>query len=132
MERRLRMIKKFRYYSEDFKRSIVDDFESGSYSVYQLGRLHSIYPQLIYKWIYKYSTMNKKGYRIVEKENSSEEKLKALQKRISELERVLGQKQLKLDFTEKMIELAEEELGIDLKKNFSTPPLDGSDLTPKQ
>jgi hypothetical protein len=30
---------------------------------------------------------------------------------------------------EKMIELAREELGIDVKKNFSTPPLTGSGKT---
>lgn len=53
-------------------------------------------------------------------EDSSSKKLKELNKRIADLERTLGQKQIKIDFLEKMIELAKEELGIDLKKNFST------------
>lgn len=43
-----------------------------------------------------------------------------MEKRIKELEAALGRKQIQLDFTNKMIELAEEEYGIDIKKNSDT------------
>ena len=59
--------------------------------------------------------------------DSSEKKVKELNKRIEELERIVGQKQLNIDFLEKMIELAKEQYGIDIKKNSSTPPSTGSD-----
>jgi hypothetical protein len=39
---------------------------------------------------------------------------------------VVGQKQIKIDYYEKMIDLAKEELDIDLKKNFDTPQSTGS------
>ena len=41
-----RLIQKYRSYSEDFKRSLVVDFESGKFTVAQLGRLHKIQVQL--------------------------------------------------------------------------------------
>ena len=44
-------------------------------------------------------------------------KILALQKKIAELERLVGQKQVQLDFQEKMIEIAEETYQVDIKKN---------------
>ncbi len=63
--------------------------------------------------------------------DSGKQKLKDLQKKISELERIVGQKQLNIDFLEKMIEIAKEHYGIDIKKNFDTPPSAGSEKTSK-
>jgi len=56
-------------------------------------------------------------------------KTKALEKRIQELEAAIGRKQLEIDFLNKMIEKGKEELGVDLKKKFSTPPFNGSEAT---
>jgi hypothetical protein len=38
---------------------------------------------------------------------------------LKEAEMSVGQKQIMIDFLEKMIELAEQEYGIDIKKKFS-------------
>ena len=43
-----------------------------------------------------------------------------------ELEGMLGRKQIAIDYLEKLIELAEKELSIDIKKNLNTPPSNGS------
>jgi hypothetical protein len=51
---------------------------------------------------------------------SSEHKIKALEKKIKELERMVGMKQIKIDFLEKVIDLAKEEFKIDIKKNSDT------------
>lgn len=122
-------IRKMRNYSESFKRQLVSEFESGRYSVLQLEKLHGISNSSIYQWIYKYSRYNEKGYRVIEMKKSSTQKVKDLQKRVAELERTVGQKQIAIDYLEKMIELAKAELNIDIKKNFSTPPSDGSGKT---
>jgi transposase-like protein len=129
MRANLRSIKKQRRYSEDFKRRIVKDFESGRYSVMELERLHGVTNNSIYKWIYKYSTFSEKGYRIVEMKQSSQKKVKELQARIKELESMVGRKQIKIDYLEKMIELAKDELAIDIKKNYNTPQSAGSKIT---
>lgn len=121
-----------RHFTEEFKKARVKEYERGEFSVSEISTLFSIQSALIYRWIYQYSVYNKKKIRVVEMEDSSSKKLKELNKRIADLERTLGQKQIKIDFLEKMIELAKEELGIDLKKNFSTPVSTGFVQTDKE
>jgi hypothetical protein len=43
-----------------------------------------------------------------------------LLKKIKELEAALGRKQLELEVKDKIIEFASEELGVDIKKKYST------------
>ena len=131
MRANVKTIQKKRGFPESFKRRIVADFESGRYSVGQLERLHKIGSKTIYRWIYKFSTFNEEGYRIIEMKKSSSAKVKELEKRVKELERMVGQKQILVDYYEKMIEIAKEELEIDLKKNFDTPQSPGSGKTKK-
>lgn len=112
-----------RIFSEDFKKQCVAEYESGHQTVKELGRLYGIKEQTIYRWIYRYSTYNKKKLRVVEMEESSTKKVKELQQRIKELERIVGQKQIQLDFFETMMEVAKDEMGLDIKKNYSTQAL---------
>jgi hypothetical protein len=42
---------------------------------------------------------------------------------------VIGEKQLKMDFLEKVIDLAEKEYGLDIKKKFTTKPFYGTGPT---
>ena len=63
---------------------------------------------------------------------SSAQKIKELEAKVKELERAVGQKQLMIDYLEKMMEIAEDELGIDIKKNSDTPQSTGSGKTKKQ
>jgi transposase-like protein len=116
-----KMIRKKRFFSEAFKKELVRLFEQGKYSVLQLSKLYGIRPSLIYLWIYKYSSFNEAGYRVIEMKQSSTSKVKALEQRIRELEKIVGQKQIKIDFLEEMISVAKEELNVDIKKKHSTP-----------
>lgn len=115
-----------RLFSEDFKKSVISDYESGKFSVRELASLYAVHSTVIYRWIYRYSTYQKRNIKVVEMSESSSQKVKELQKRIAELERIVGQKQLNIDYLEKMIELAKAELGIDIKKNSDTPQSGGS------
>ena len=65
MKSNVRSIRKQRRYSEEFKKRLVLDFESGRFSVPQLERLHGVGNSIIYSWIYKFSTFNAEGYRVV-------------------------------------------------------------------
>lgn len=125
-------LKHNRVFSEEFKKSCVRDYESGQFSVLELSKLYNIKGVVIYRWIYKYSSYNKRRIKVVEMADSSKQKVKELQKRIADLERVVGQKQLNIDFLEKMIELAKGQYGIDIKKNFDTLPSTGSEKTSKE
>ncbi|MBS4039166.1 MAG: transposase, partial [Flavobacteriales bacterium] len=66
MKANLRKIRKHRVYSEEFKREIVSLFESGKLSVCQIEKVYGISNSIIYRWIYKFSTFNERGSRVVE------------------------------------------------------------------
>lgn len=129
MKSNVSQIRKHRSYSEDFKKRIVDSFEKGEFSVPQLEKLFGVRNTNIYRWVYKYSNFNEKGCRIVEMEDSNQNKLKELAKKVKELEQMVGQKQIAIEYLEKMIELAKTDLNIDIKKNYSLPLSAGSNQT---
>ena len=62
----------------------------------------------------------------MEHKSSSYKKVKDLEKRIKDLEAALGRKQIMIDYLETMMEVAKDELNIDIKKNYATPPSKGS------
>ncbi|MEM9982353.1 MAG: hypothetical protein AAF734_07645 [Bacteroidota bacterium] len=62
----------------------------------------------------------------MEHRESSSKKVVALRAKIKELAAALGRKQMKIDYLETMLSLAEEEYGIDLKKNSCTSPSQSS------
>ncbi len=124
--KRVRHIRRF---SEDFKLKIIEEYEKGLYSVNELEKIYGVGNPTIYSWIYKYSNYNKKSIQIVEMKDSQLAKLKEMEARIKELERAVGQKQMNIDYLEKMIDLAKEEFDIDIKKNSNTPQSDGSKST---
>ena len=62
---------------------------------------------------------------------SDTQKIKALQDRIKELERIIGQKQLLLEFQDKMIEIAEATYNIDIKKKVGSKLSSGTTSTGK-
>ena len=131
MKSKVTEIRKHRMFSEEFKKNIVDTFERGEFSVLQLSKLYGIGNPTIYNWVYKFSTFNEKGCRIVEMKDSQQNKLKELSNKVKELEQIVGQKQIAIDYLEKMIELAKTDLNIDLKKNYNSKPSAGSNGTKK-
>ena len=94
-------------------------------------REYQVTPAAVYKWIYKYSKMRKKSVKQVVEAKSDSKKILALKEEVKELERIIGEKQIKLDFQEKMIELAEKEYSIDIKKKFSGKRSSGTGLSGK-
>jgi transposase len=123
------LLKSTRIFSEEFRKTCVKEYETGQFSVLELSKLYQIRATVIYRWIHKYSAYNKRRIKVVEMADSSKQKLKELQKRIADLERIVGQKQLNIDFLEKMMEIAKEQYGIDIKKNSDMRPSAGSEKT---
>jgi transposase-like protein len=132
MSKNVRLLKTPRKFTEDFKRQIVKDYEQGSMSAVQLSKLYGVATTQIYNWIYKFSIFNEKGSRIVEMKDSQSTKFKEMEQRIKELEQNVGQKQIMIEYLEKMIDIAKEELNIDIKKNYVTPQSIGSKKTSKK
>lgn len=121
MKANIRAIRKQRVYTKEFKNQLVKEFESGKFSVLELEKLYGVTNASIYQWIYKLSTFNNKGYRVIEMKDSAQKKVKDLENKIKELERMVGMKQIKIDFLEKMIEIAKDDFDMDIKKKLGTP-----------
>ena len=132
MKANLKKLRKRRVFADEFKQSLVKEFDTGQFSVNELSRLHGIANSVIYRWIYKFSTFNQKGYRIIEMKESSNKKLKDLEQKVKDLEQIVGKKQIMIDYLEKMMEIAKDELDIDIKKNFNTSQSAGSGKTKKK
>jgi len=120
-----------RFFSDEFKRKKVRELERNITSVADICKTYSVSRTSVYKWIYKYSVMAKKQVKQVVEAKSDTQKIKALQDRIKELERVVGQKQLLLEFKDKMIEIAEATYNVDIKKKVGSRLSSGTTSTGK-
>jgi transposase-like protein len=120
-----------RYFSEEFKRQKVKELERNMVSVTELCREYEICRTTVYNWIYIYSMKAKKGEKQVVERKSDTRKIAELKQRIKELEQIIGQKQLRIDFQEKMIEIAEEMYQIKIKKKLNTKQSSGTGATGK-
>lgn len=108
-----------RYFSEEFRKRKVKEIENKLTTIAEISREYELSRSSVQKWIYKYSQTMKRGEKKVIESDSDTRKLSILKERIKELERIVGQKQIELDFKDKMIELAEQEYKIDIKKKSS-------------
>jgi len=129
MEKLTNEERKRRRFSESFKRKKVQEIESGQVKISEICRVYQIRKQSVYKWLQKYGSMQQKKERLIVETESDTLKVIELQRRVAELERIIGQKQIEIDFKDKMIDLAEEVYHVDIKKKFCTRPSSGSEIT---
>lgn len=113
-----------RHFSENFKKEKVKEIEIGLSRVSEICKQYEVTSTNVYRWITKFGSMKNKEERIIIESQSDTKELLSLKKKIAELERIIGQKQILLDFKDKMIEIAEETYHVDIKKKFITKPSD--------
>ena len=113
-----------KHYSTAFKRKVIKEIESGKLTKEGARKLYGIGGgTTIQNWIKQFGKLHllNKIVRIELKDEVS--KLKQLEKEKKELESALAQAHLKLVVYESIIEVAEEELGKDLKKSLKPESL---------
>ena len=118
-----------RQFSEHFKRQKVKEIQAQRTSVNEVCKQYEVSSTSVYKWLKQYGTNYQSPIRTVVESESDTRELLALKKKNAELERLIGQKQIFIEFQTKMIELAEETYGVDIKKKFSSPPSGASGNT---
>lgn len=118
-----------RYFSESFKKQKVKEIERNLTTVNEVHKEYAVSCTSVYKWLDKYSLYNKHQVRQIVEPMSDSRKIKELQKRIKDLEQLLGQKQFLIEFREKQIEIAEEMFQIDIKKKPISGPSSGTGST---
>lgn len=111
-----------RKFSDGFKKEKVRELELGRVKVSEICKAYEVTSAAVYKWIAKFGTQKDKPERLIVESKSDTQKLLELKKKVAELERMVGQKQILIDFQSKMIDLAEEHYQIDIKKKFTGTP----------
>lgn len=132
MSKPVQKIERIRRYGESFKRKLVTQYTSGKHTVRELCKLYGVSDHSIYAWIRKYSHFEQEGIIVIEHAESTLAQLQASEARVKALEQSLGQKQMLLEYYEKLVEMAEAHYEIDIKKNFGTKSSDGFNNTPKR
>lgn len=110
-----------RTFSESFKRDKVREIESGQTRVSLICKQYSVSTTAVYQWLRKFGLQYQPQERLIIESMSDTNAIKELRERVAELERLVGQKQVEVEFYKKMIDLAQDHYGIEIKKNFSTP-----------
>ncbi len=118
-----------RIFSEALKKKVVKDIEHNRVTVTGVCREYQVSYQAVYSWLKKFSSTLYPTTTLVVQMESEQYRTKELETKIAELEAALGRKQMEIDFLNKMIEIADQDLGTDIKKNISTQVSSGSEKT---
>jgi transposase-like protein len=115
-----------RRYSEGFKLKVLSELSSGKHSKRQLAMIYGLQCSTINGWIKKYDRKELMNTRIMVENQDDISRLKALQKEIEQLKKLLLKKDLELLVNDSYLEVMAEELGYknvaELKKKLSTKP----------
>ena len=118
--------KVIRRYSEPFKLKILDELTTGKLNKSQLGKAYGINPTTINEWIRKYNRKDLMNTRIKVETKDEITRIKALQKEIEQLKKLLLKKELDALVLDSYLEVAAEDLGYksvsELKKKLSIKP----------
>lgn len=105
-------------YSLAFKRQVVHEYESGA-SAYRLCQKYGIgTSNTVKRWVKKYGRSGFRTEQVVIQTAEDQLEVKAMKKRIAELESALAEAVLENRMLKTTLEVAGETLEMDLKKNF--------------
>ena len=105
-----------RVFSLELKLDLVKRIEQGDMRVIDICRTYGVSTTAVYKWLRKYSDLYKKETRVVVEHKSIGKKNKDLKEQVKELQQALGQKQMRIDYLEKMVDFDSERAGEDIEK----------------
>lgn len=111
-----------RVFSDEFKKKKAQEILKKQTTVSEISRTYEVRPWAVRLWINKYGLKKKKGERLIVESESDTQRIKELQSKIAELERLLGQKEVQITYQNKLIEIAEQTYGVDIKKNSDSKP----------
>lgn len=107
-----------RVFDLDLKIKLVKQIEKGELRVIDVSRIYRVNRSAVYKWLKKYSELYGNNNQVIVESKSLSKKNKEQLDRIIELERALGQKQMRIDYLEKLVETASDRIGEDIEKKI--------------
>ena len=112
-----------RRYSEPFKLKILDELSTGRYTKNQLGKIYGINPSTINEWVKKYERNDLMNTRVMVETKDEISRIKALQKEIEQLKKLIVKKDLDELISDSYLEVAAKKLGykngLELKKKLN-------------
>ena len=121
-----------RRYSEAFKKQVVREYEAGA-RARDLREKYGIKGgSTVTNWVKKYGREGSRYKLMVIQKPEEQERVKQLEKRVQMLESALAQATLDKLMLESLLEVVEEEEGIELKKNIEQRLLTGRKRKVKQ
>ncbi len=105
-----------RVFDLGLKLDLVKKIDKGEIRVRDICRIYSVSGPAVYAWIKKYSPLYAHKARVIVESKSLSKKNKEQADRIKALEQTVGQKQMRIDYLEKVIELASAEMGVSIEK----------------
>lgn len=116
------------HYTLSFKLQIVSLVESGQSTYIEAQRRFGILGKsTVLNWLRKYGTLD---WKIPIAMNTPESKIKELEAKLQKLEKELKEERLKREMSETILEVAEEQFGIAIRKKYSPKQL--KDLSAKK
>ena len=113
-------------YSESFKLKLLAELSTGKYNKNQLSKFYGINRTTLNEWIKKYGRKDLMNTRILVETKDEIGRIKALQKEIEQLRKLLIKKDLDKLVLDSYLEVASENLGYknvdELKKNLNIEP----------
>ena len=116
-------------YSEAFKKQVVREYEGGA-SASRLREKYGIKGRsTINTWVKQYGREGSRYELMIIQKPAERERVKQLEERVQQLEKALAQAMLDKLMLESLVEVMEEEAGIEVKKNIERQRL--SERKPK-
>ena len=114
--------RQLRTFSTELKQKLVREVEQKKTTIAQISKEYEVRENTVSRWLKKYGMNQTKKVRTIIESESDTVKMLGFRKKIAELEQLVGQKQVQIEFQNKMIELAEQEYKIDIKKKLEPKP----------
>lgn len=122
MQIKSKLVKTYRKYPENLKRKVAQDYLTGKFSYSMGAEIYGLPNKDVVKEFVKW--YRKKGDMSILTPNPMNAKesqtVKTLQYRIAELEKRLSLSQLKIESLETMVDIADKEFGLEIRKKFGT------------
>lgn len=105
-------------YSEAFKMKVVEEYETGQYSLGELQKRYSIGGNTtVAKWVRNKSRSDSLLRKVMIMGPKEQSELQKLKEQVRQLEKVVVNQKIEVIALESMLEVAVEEFGEDFKKN---------------
>jgi transposase-like protein len=110
----------YRKFDDDFKLLVVSQVLHGEKSKYRVCKENTLSESVLEKWILKFAPAKSRSRSEMSTTAAEQEELALLRKQFEEIQKELKRERMRADFYQMMVEVAEEELKVPIRKKAGT------------